>query len=273
MTARRLASPLAVLALSLAGAGCAARPVAPAPAPVSASVAYDESRAAARADSLRAALLARAGWQTDADGCDPGVLRIFAGDTTAAARASTGTTVEALEELVVSRGLDDPPSPDLLRTIVAWESGGERPRWDVAAGSSAERRAIAPGLTGRFRNPNTKRCESYVGHDSATFVVPVLERFEAPRVKGVHLTLLPGDSALRAARTAYFARDSRPDATFDYARVGPLVTWGDYGVATVRRRSDFRSGASAVKNDAVSASYLFHRVDREWRLLAIARSW
>ena len=259
--------------LSLTGAGCAARAVAPAPAPTSASVAYDESRALARADSLRAALLARAGWQTDADSCDPGTLRIFPGDTTSAARKQTEETIATLEELIVSRGLDAPPSPELLRTIVAWESSGERPRWDVAAGERAERRALAPGLGGRFRNPNSRRCESYVSLDSATFVVPVVARFEAPRVKGVHITVLAGDSAFRAARTAHFARETKADATFDYARVAPLLTWGDYGLATVRRQSEFRSGETAVRNDAVSASYLFHRAGGEWRLLVIARSW
>ena len=82
-----------------------------------------------------------------------------------------------------------------------------------------------------------------------------------------------GDSALQAARTAYFAREWRSEATFDYVRIAPLVTWGDYGLGTVRRRSELRSGAEVVTNDAVNASYLFHRVGREWRLLAIARSW
>lgn len=273
MTARTIASPLAVLLVSLAGAGCAARPATPAPEPMSASAAYDESRAAARADSLRAALLARAGWQSDADSCDPGVLRLFPGDTTAAERDRTEGIVTALEEVIVSRGVDAPPSPELLRTIVAWESGGERPRWDVPAGAPAERRAIAPGLTGRFRNPNTRRCESYVAIDSATFVVPILAGFEAPRVKGTRIGIIAGDSALGIAKVAYFGRDARSEATFDYARVAPLVVWRDYGVATVRRRSDFRNGTTAVTNESVSASYVFHRVGGEWRLLAIARSW
>jgi len=176
MTARTIAPSLAALLVSLAGAGCAARTAAPTPEPVSASVAWDESRAVVRADSLRGALLARAGWQTDVDSCDPGVLRLFPGDTTAAERARTEETVTALEEVIVSRGLDEPPSPQLLRTIVAWESGGERPRWDVPAGASAERRAIAPGLTGQFRNPNTRRCERYVALDSTMMRRRVMPR-------------------------------------------------------------------------------------------------
>lgn len=274
MTARTFAPPLAVLALTLAGAGCAARSAAaPAPAPVSASVAYDEARSRGRADSLRTTLLARAGWQTDADSCDPGTLRIFPGDTTAAARGATEETIGALEELIVGRGLDEPRSPELLRAIVAWESSGERPRWDVAAGERADRRAMAPGLGGRFRNPNTRRCESYVALDTTTFVVPAVLGFTPPRVKGVRIGVLVGDSAFRAARAAYFTRESRPDATLDYARVAPYVTWGDYAVATVRRQSEFRNGERAVRNDAVSASYLFHRAAGEWRLLAVARSW
>ena len=63
--------------------------------------------------------------------------------------------MERLERLVVVQGvenpLDTPAAHDLLRTVVLWEAGGLRPRWDVARGGE-DRRAIAPGLVGEFRN-------------------------------------------------------------------------------------------------------------------------
>jgi len=267
---------LALATLAACAGGPAARGAAPGPTPAAAS--YEESIARHRADSLRAALLARAGWPSSgADRCDAGVLRVFPGDTTAVERARTERLIEGLETLIVSRGLDAPPSSDLLRAILAWEANGARPRWDVAGGESAERRAIAPGLSGRFANPQTGRCESYVALDTATFVVPALARFEAPRVKGVRLGVISGgDSALARARAAHFARATAgggADSAFAYARVAPIVTWGDYGLATVRRQNELPGGGEARTNDGVNASYLFHRVAGEWRLLAIARSW
>ena len=39
---------------------------------------------------------------------------------------------------------------ELLREVVAWEAGGGNLRWDARPGEP-DRRALAPGLGGRFR--------------------------------------------------------------------------------------------------------------------------
>ena len=101
-----------------------------------------------------------------------------------------------------------------------------------------------------------------------TVVLPAAARVDAPRVKGVRVGLVVGDSALRRTRAAFFARDTTRDAAFAYAQVAPLVVWGDYALATVRRLSELRSGDWTTGEDAGNASYLFHRAGAEWRLLA-----
>lgn len=238
----------------------------------------DEAYARRRVDSLRLALLARAGWPAEEDACDPGTLRVFPADTTAAEQARTSSIIEAIERTVATYGLDaqldTPQAVELLRTLVEWEADGARPLWDVAPGVQATKRAIAPGLRGSFRNARSGKCESYVRSDSVTFVLPSrASRITAPNVKGVRIGIVQGDSALGRSRTAFFARDSAKGAVFSYAQAGPVMVWGDYAIAAVRRLSELRGGDATAEGDAGNASYLFHRAGGQWRLLAIARSW
>ena len=276
--ARLRSTPAILLLISSLVAACARGAAAPAPAPVAAPGALDpDAYARRRADSLRVALLARASWPTEEDACDPGALRVFLADTTAAEQARTAAIVEALEGTVASYGLDTrldtPQAADLLRTLVEWEADGARPLWDVAPGAQATRRAIAPGLRGSFRNVRSGKCESCVRPDSVTFLPPSRARIAAPRVKGVRIGLVQGDSTLRRSRSAFFARDTAARAVYAYARGAPVVVWGDYALATVRRLSELRGGIVTAEGDAGNASYVFHRAGGEWRLLAIARSW
>ena len=278
-TAALLRPAMLVLFAGAAVAGCA-RPAArstAAPEPA-AGAAGEEARAHALADSLRARILAIAAFtEFPGDSCNPGTLRTFPKDTTQAARAGTDEIVERLERLVVVQGvenpLDTPAAHDLLRTVVLWEAGGLRPRWDVARGGE-DRRAIAPGLVGEFRNPATGKCESYVAADTATVVIPEVPNFRIPEVTGVRLSLYTGEAGLKQARDAFFAKQgaSDPNSLFTYTRVRAAVVWRDYAVVAVNRPAESR-GIQPLSAGGGGASYIFHRVGDEWRLLSIVRSW
>jgi hypothetical protein len=280
-TAALLRPAMLVLLAGAVSAGCArpaARSTAATPEGAAAvGAAGEEARAHALADALRGRILASAEFTEFPDDCHPGTLRTFPKDTPQAARARTEELVERLERLVVVQGventLDSPAAHDLLRTVVLWEAGGLRPRWDVARGGE-DRRAIAPGLVGEFRNPATAKCESYVAADTATVVIPEVADFRAPSVQGVRLSLYMGEAGLKQARDAFFAKQgaSDPNSLFTYTRVRAAVVWGDYAVVAVNRPAESR-GIQPLSAGAGGASYVFHRVGEEWRLLTIVRSW
>jgi len=279
-TAALLRPALLVLLVSLAGGALAAcaRPATQAATAAAPGALGEEERAHAFADTLRARILAIAAFtELPNDSCNPGTLRTFPKDTIEAARAGTDAIVERLERLIVTQGvensLDTPEAHELLRTVVLWEAGGERPRWDVGAGGP-DRRAIAPGMVGEFRNPATGKCESYVDIDTATVVVPQVTDFRIPEVEGVRLSLYVGEAGLKEARDRFFAQvgANDPNSLFTYTRLRAAVVWRDYAVVAVNRPAESR-GVRPLSTGAGGASYLFHRVGNEWRLLAIARSW
>jgi len=281
-TAASLRPALLVLLAGVALAACA-RPATQVNAANAASAAApgavgEEARAHAFADTLRARILAIAAFtEFPDDSCNPGTLRTFPKDTVEKARAGTDAIVERLERLVVAQGvegsLDTPEAHDLLRTVVVWEAGGERPRWDVPAGGP-DRRAIAPGLAGEFRNPATGKCESYVPVDTATVVLPPVTNFRAPEMEGVRLSVYVGEEGLKQARETFFKTVGATDASsiFTYTRVRAAVVWRDYAVVAVNRPAESRA-VQELPAGAGGASYIFHRVGKEWRLLTIARSW
>jgi hypothetical protein len=157
-----------------------------------------------------------------------------------------------------------------LRTLVQWEGAVARPKWDVPAGQKT-REAIAAGLSGEFRNPASKRCESYVPLDSVTIVIPAVSSFSSPRMNKVRTTIFVGDTGLARGRAAFFAASRDHDVLFSYARIRALVLWRDYAVAAVNRQAQ-RQEMQPVDQGG-GAAYIFHRVGREWRLLTITRTW
>ena len=154
----------------------ASRPSAPKAAPVSragvdraaaataaATAAFldAEARAAARTvDGLRGEYLARASWAELGDRCNPGSLRVFAADTTPAQRQALQALVERMEQVILVHGvgatLATPEARALLRVIVGWEAGIDRPRWDEDG--AGEHRALATGLTGEVPDPTSAGC-------------------------------------------------------------------------------------------------------------------
>ena len=236
----------------------------------------EEASYAARAERLRARIIAASGW-TDlgGDSCSVGMLRTFSSDSGTSAQALDA--VAELERIIVARGIDNPIDTPaghaLMRTVAAWEAFAERPRWDVAAGKTAPR-AIAAGLGGGFRNPTTGKCETYLPGDTATIVLPPLTSFTPPRTGGVRLTLYYGEPGVRRARDAFHATVAKRDtaAVFAYTRVRAAVLWRDYAVVAVNRPAE-AGGVLSLSKGLGGGTYIFRRVGDEWRLLVIVRTW
>ena len=247
-------------------------PVAPAPV-----LDADEAAALRLANARRDTILTATSWlDFGADACNPGVLRTFAKDTTVADTKNTERIVEALERQIVARGLDNsldtPVGHELLRTVVAWESATGRPRWDVKSGPATQQ-AIAAGLSGEFKNPETGKCESYVPFDTMNIVIPNVPNFVAPRHAKVTIGVFKGDSGLARLRDQYYAAHATvPNAVLLYTRVRLAVIWNDYAVVAVNRPAEAK-GVVQLNRGGGGASYIFHRAEGEWRLLVIARTW
>ena len=257
---------------------CASQP-APTPAPVAEVVApleADEANALWRANAERDSILSASTWTDfEADACNPGALRTFNDTTSEGARKMTAH-VENLERIIVAFGVDNdidtPAAHGLLRTIIGWESATSRPKWDVPAGTPTKD-AIAAGLSGEFKNPETGKCEAYVPFDTMNFVIPVMPKFKTPAISKVTVGVFQGDSGVARLRDAYYAANADlPNAVLLYTKVRALNVWRDYAVVSVNRPAEQR-GILQLPQGGGGATYIFRRVDGEWRLLVIARTW
>ena len=236
----------------------------------------EELRYLARAESLRADILRRASWAEMGAACNPGSLRVFE-DTSAAGKRTQDEAAEALERVIIARGvdtpLDTPAGLDLLRTVILWEAAGPRPRWDTTD-PKENRRAFATGLTGQYEDPDTKKCVSFVKEDSVVVIAPRVAGLVAPTAKNaMRITLITGDSAVFRARDAFYAAEGHTQSSvFTYTKLGPIVHWRDWALVVVDRPAE-ANGVASLSKGVGGAVYLFHRVANEWRLLLISRSW
>lgn len=211
------------------------------------------------------------------DRCNDGWLRAFPRDSTDAMRETTADLVDKFEKLIqayaVETPLDSPEGRELLRTVLNWETGRERPRWDVWSGK-AGREAIAAGLTEQFTDAKTGRCLVNARGDTASYVLPMVTGVSLPAVRGIRTTLVFGDKGLDGLRTRYWASRELPDtsAVMAYTRVSAAMLWKEYAVVTVHRPMEHRDG-SALATSNGGGTYIFHRVGNSWLLLVIARSW
>ncbi|MDZ7632543.1 MAG: hypothetical protein U5K74_14635 [Gemmatimonadaceae bacterium] len=211
------------------------------------------------------------------DRCNDGWLRGFPRDSTDAMRESTADLVDKFEKLIqayaVDAPLDTPEGHELLRTVVRWETGVERPRWDVWSGK-AGREAIAAGLTEQVSDAATGRCRVNARGDTAAYVLPVVTGLGLPAVRGTKTQLVFGERGLSALRTRYWAAAAARDssALLAYTRVSAAMLWKEYAVVTVHRPMERRDGA-ALSTSNGGGTYIFHRVGNTWLLLVIARSW
>ena len=211
------------------------------------------------------------------DRCNEGWLRAFPRDSTDAMREATAELVDKLEKLIqayaVDAPLDTPEGHQLLRTVLLWETGRERPRWDVWSGK-ANREAIAAGLTEQVTEVSTGRCLVNARGDTAAYVLPTVTAFALPAVRGAETKLVLGDRGLSALRSKYWAAKHPGDssAVMAYTRVSAAMLWKEYAVVTVHRPIE-RRDASALPYSNGGGTYIFHRVGNTWLLLVIARSW
>ena len=269
--------PALLLAAMLLGACARNRAPETAPSPYAATESIataEEAQYRRRADSLRQVILGRAEWvDLGADSCNPGTFRSFRPDSTDTLVVTR--SLELLERAIVVSGVERPlterVSHDLLRTVIGWEADLERPMWDVPAGVEP-RRAMSPALGGEFVNQNTGACDRFVPLEGQTFVIPDAGTFSAPRGWEGKAEVVVGDEGLKGARDRFFATHTEADPVFTYTRLAPVVVWGDYALVTVNRPAELR-GIQRLPTGAGGATYIFHRVRNEWRLLAIVRTW
>jgi hypothetical protein len=211
------------------------------------------------------------------DRCNDGWLRAFPRDSTDTMREATADLVDKFEKLIqayaVDAPLDAPEGHELLRTVVLWETGIERPRWDVWSGKPG-REAIAAGLTEQVTDAATGRCLMHARGDTAAYVLPLVSGLSLPPVHGVATKLVFGDRGLTSLRAKYWAQADARDsgAVLAYTRVSAAMLWKEYAVVTVHRPMEHRDGLALTTSNG-GGTYIFHRVGTTWLLLVIARSW
>ncbi len=227
--------------------------------------------------TLRREYLARASWADLGDRCNPGALRVFTKDTTPALQQSLRDVVERMEQTILLYGAGQPlaaaDSRALLRVIVGWEAGIDRPRWDEDG--AAVHRAVATGLTGEVPDPTKAGCLlSPMMSDTVTFVVPSVGDMEFPKAPRPRVKAYFGREAQSHARNDFFTAvgSKTPDAELAYIVLAPIVIWQDYAVVGVNRPRE-RGGFAVASGSNGGAVYLLRRVGSEWRLLSIVRSW
>lgn len=231
--------------------------------------------------TLRRAYLARASWADLGDRCNPGSLRVFPKDTTPDMQKALQAMVERMEQTVLLYGAGkslatpeaSPEARALLRVVVGWEAGIDRPRWDEDG--TGVHRAVATGLTGEVPDPTKPGClPSPVMGDTVTFVVPGFADMDFPKAPRPRVKAYFGPEGQQRARDEFFTAvgSKDPNADLSYIVVAPMVIWRDYAVVGVKRPRE-KGGVAVGTASNGGAAYLLRRVGAEWRLLSIVRSW
>ncbi len=232
---------------------------------------------AQRLNTLRREYLARASWADLGARCNPGALRVFTKDTTPELQKALQSLVERMEQTVVLQGsgrsLATSAARSLLRVVVGWEAGIDRPRWDEDG--AAVHRAVATGLTGEVPDPSKAGClSSPIMGDTVTFVVPGFTDMDFPKAPRPRVKAYFGPEGQQRARDEFFTAvgSTTPDAELSYIVVAPMVIWQDFAVVGVHRPRE-RGGIEIGTGSNGGAAYLLRWVGGEWRLLSIVRSW
>ncbi len=244
---------------------------------VAALLAAESREVALRLTTWRREYLARASWADLGDRCNPGALRVFPTDTTSEMQQALQALVERMERAIVAQGvgrsLRTPEARALLRVVVGWEAGIDRPRWDEDG--AGVHRAVATGLTGEVPDPTTAGClPSPVIGDTVTFVLPGFMEMEFPKAPRPRVKAYFGAAGQQRARDEFFTVEGsrNPEAELSYIVVAPMVIWQDYAMVGVNRPRE-RGGVAVGSGSNGGAAYLLRRVGSEWRLLSIVRSW
>ena len=227
--------------------------------------------------SMRSQYLKKASWADLGDRCNPGSLRIFPTDTSPVQREVLQQLAERMEQTVLARGvgarLDTPAARALLRVVVGWEAGIDRPRWD--ADDKPLRSAVAAGLTGEVPDPRSSGClKSPMAADTVTFVVPGFDAMEFPKAATPRVKAYFGPQSQQHARDEFFAAVGSKDVTAElsYILIAPVLIWSDWALMAVDRPRE-KGGVEIGTASNGGAVYLFRRSGTEWRLLSVVRSW
>lgn len=255
----------------------AARAEAKADAESSAFLLAEEESIAEQLRAQRALYLKGASWAELGDRCNPGALRIFPKDTSLAARDSLARLVGRMEQTLIGRGvgarLDTPEARTLLRTIVGWEAGIDRPLWDVD--DKSQRTAVATGLTGDVPDPRSDKClPSPLAADTVTFVIPGFASMEFPNAPRPRVKAYFGPDGQKRARDEFFAAvgSKRPEAELSYIVVAPILIWRDWAIIGVDRPRE-KGGIEIGSGSNGGTVYLMRKIGTQWRLLTMVRSW
>lgn len=230
-----------------------------------------------RLQQQRALYLKGATWAELGDRCHPGALRVFPNDTSRVQRDSLQQLVERIEQTIIGRGvgarLDTPSAQSLLRTIVGWESGIDRPLWDVDTKETRE--AFATGLTGDVPDPRGPGClSSPLAADTVTFVIPGVSTMIFPKAARPRVKAYFGPNAQKRARDEFFvARGQKdPQAELTYIIVAPIVIWRGWALVGVDRPRE-KGGVEIGRASNGGAVYLLRQIGTQWRLLTVVRTW
>ncbi len=237
----------------------------------------DDQFFADRVMAQRRLLLKGAAWADLGDRCAPGALRIFPRDTSAVQRDSLQKLVEHMEQTIVGRGagarLDTPEARALLRVIVGWEAGIDRPLWDVD--DNVSRQAVATGLTGEVPDPRGTGClASPLAADTVTFVIPGFATMDFPKAPRPRVKAYFGVEAQKRARDEFYVTRGRanPESELSYILIAPIVLWREWALVGVDRPRE-KAGIELGSGSNGGAVYLMRRTGGQWRLTTIVRTW
>jgi hypothetical protein len=236
----------------------------------------EENQYYAALTGLRRTLLARSSWAPLGEECNTGALRVFGKDTTPEAIKDIQLKLDRMEQLVTLYGaghsVDDNDARTLVHVISEWEAGISRPKWD--SNDAVPRKAFAAGMTGEFPDPNGKGCIAFsTPADTLTFWIPAFTDVTIASTPTVRTKTYGGAEGMIHARDEFFrAHGSDSTAVLEVTEVAPIVRWRDWAAVAVRHlRSD--RGLTVDQAGKGGASYLMRRVQNEWRLVAVTRTW
>ncbi|MEP6764647.1 MAG: hypothetical protein ABJB66_10070 [Gemmatimonadaceae bacterium] len=238
--------------------------------------AAEEDRYYATLMGMRRSLLARSSWAPMGEECNTGALRVFGRDTSKTAILDIQAKLDRMEQLVTlngaGRSIDDKDARALSKVIGEWEAGISRPNWD--SDEVVPRKVFAAGMTGEFPDPNGKGCLALnPSNDTLTFWISAFNDVAIASTAKIKTKTYGGVQGLARARDEFFrAYGADTTSVLEVIALSPIVRWREWAVVGVKRlRSD--RGISVGQVGKGGTSYLMRRVQNEWRLVAVTRTW
>jgi hypothetical protein len=121
--------------------------------------------------------------------------------------------------------------------------------------------------------PVDKKCVQTPGEQPDGLILPPVTGFVVPTDSGTPAVHVRFDAAgVNQIRDMFFARFAADTtAVLRITRVNAYAVWENYAIVSVVRDRQSR-GVTPVAG-GTGTVYALHRVGREWRLLAVVRTW